>query len=401
MTKKTSKATLTSSSSDSKGESSKIRVGIVGLPNVGKSSLFNALVRRSLAASENFPFCTIEPNVAQIALPDPYLERLSQFAKSIKTIPATMEFVDVAGLVANASRGEGLGNRFLASIRECDAIIHLLRCYEDNRVVHVTGKIDPVTDAKIVNTELQLADMAHIERRLEKANCHGEEREALQHLLPKLKEGIPARSYDLSQAAQAAIKSMGLLTLKPVLYAFNVSRQAFLFEREETMAMANSALEKIPYSNPSHDMIALCSAKMEARMSLLEPADEMEHLHKFGVDPSKDKEMEESMCWTTLPLLIEKLLHLGLLYTGPGVHTSRSLTTRAYLFRQDHPPTALQFAGKLHGDIQKGFIKADVISAPTLLEYTNYHEAREAGQVRTEGKEHILRNYDVVLVKFK
>ena len=211
----------------------RIRVGIVGLPNIGKSSLFNALARKSIAQAENFPFCTIEPNVALIPVPDANLPGLAKMADSNKVVPAAIEFLDVAGLVAGASRGEGLGNRFLATIRECHAICHLVRYFEDIDIVHVDGRVDPKKDAEAVNLELLLADIAHIERRLEKTNCRGEERETLELLLPDLHRGIPARSMDLPPSGLLAIKSMGLLTLKPVLYVFNVDEVDFLFAKED------------------------------------------------------------------------------------------------------------------------------------------------------------------------
>ena len=386
----------------SKGDlSTKIRIGICGLPNVGKSSLFNALARRSQAQAENYPFCTIEPNVAQIAIPDPYLDRLAHLAKSTKAIPAHLEFVDVAGLVAGASRGEGLGNKFLANIRECEAIVHVLRNYDDGRVVHVNSEIDPKKDAEIINTELQLADLAHIERRLERSNCTGEERDALESLLPKMKEGIPARSCGLVPAAAFAIKSLGLLTLKPVLYAFNVSRHAFLFERDGALEEAKKLVKSIRFSDPSQDLCAIVSAKLEARLSKLNEEERIEHMQKLGVDKSLIANVDRNMCYNSLPKLISELLHLGLVYTGPGVASSRSLSTKAYVIRRTGAPTAIQMAGKLHGDIQKGFIKCEVISAEKLLEYSTYAAAHLAGAVVIHGKSYVLQCNDVILIKYK
>jgi len=218
--------------------SMKIRVGICGLANVGKSTLYNALVQKSLAQAGNFPFCTIEPNRSPIAVPDEYLHDLGTLANSKRTVPAAMEWVDVAGLIKNAHRGEGLGNRFLATLRECDAICHLIRTFEDKDIVHVDGKVNPVDDAEVVNLELLLADLAHVERRLEKTTCRREERAALEAVGAGLRKGIPARAIGLSEDEVFSIKSMGLLTLKPVLYAFNVDEVDFTLGRSEALASA-------------------------------------------------------------------------------------------------------------------------------------------------------------------
>ena len=209
--------------------SSKIRVGIVGLPNVGKSTLFNALAQQSLAQAANFPFCTIEPNVAPIAVPSDHLHDLSAFAGTTRTVPATIEWVDIAGLAKGASRGEGLGNKFLGTARECDALCHVVRAFADPGIVHVDGKMDPAADAEAINLELLLADAAHVERRLEKTTCRGEEREALEVVLEGLQRGVPARAAGLTDAQlrNAGVRSMGLLTLKPVLYTFNVDEEDF------------------------------------------------------------------------------------------------------------------------------------------------------------------------------
>ena len=216
----------------------KIKVGIVGLPNIGKSTLFNAIAQQSIAQASNFPFCTIDPNVARVPVPDPYLEQLGVLAGSTKTVPATIELVDVAGLVAGASRGEGLGNRFLATIRECDAICHLVRHFEDPNIIHVDGRVSALEDAEAMNLELVLADIAHIERRLEKTTCHGVERDTLEKLLPELQKGVPARALGLTAEEKFSIKSMGLLTLKPVLYLLNVDEVDFLLAQDDVMKKA-------------------------------------------------------------------------------------------------------------------------------------------------------------------
>jgi GTP-binding protein YchF len=376
----------------------KCRVGILGLPNIGKSTLFNALNKKSVARAENFPFCTIDPNLAPIVVPDDYLQALGTFAGSSKQIPATMEWVDVAGLAKGAHRGEGLENFFLATLRECDAICHLVRMFEDKNIIHVEGKVNPAADAEVVNLELALADLAHVERRLEKTNCGGQERATLTKVVDGLKQGVPARAIGLSRVEAFSIKSMGLLTLKPVLYAFNVDEVDFLLDREEASKRAAEIVESIQYFDPSTDMFTLVSANMEAQVSKRDGKEREEYLSLLGVE--LEPTFDSLLSYNALPSLICKLLDLSVVYTGPGIPPERSRTTKAYLF-SNNSWTADDLAGRLHGDIRKGFIRAEVASVELLLEHASYTAAKEAGCIRTEGRDYVLNSHDVVLIKWK
>ena len=383
--------------------SMKIKCGVVGLPNVGKSTLFNALAKRSLAESANFPFCTIDPNVAPIAIPDQYLEPLGVLANSRRTVPATIEFVDVAGLVKGASCGEGLGNKFLATIRECDCIVHVVRTFEDGNTIHVDGKVEPLADAEVVNLELLLADLAHVERRLDKSSCQGEEREALEMAMDCLEKGVPARSAGLSQTQAKAIKSMGLLTLKPVIYAFNVDEVDFFLSRDDVLREAKDVVKSLQYSDDTSSLCTIVSAKVEAELSATSHDEQVEYLSSLGVEleDGSDGSIMDMLSYNVLPLQVMELLDLSLCYTGPGVPPERSQTTKAHVFRQAQELTAVGLASKLHGTIEKGFIRAELISAPELLEYPNHVEAKESGKVRVEGKDYTLNPSDVVLIKWR
>jgi ribosome-binding ATPase len=360
-----------------------LKCGIVGLPNVGKSTLFNALTKAGIAA-ENYPFCTIDPNVGIVEVPDPRLEKLAAIAKPQKVIAAAVEFVDIAGLVAGASKGEGLGNQFLANIRECDAIAHVVRCFEDPNVVHVAGKIDPVSDIETINTELALADMATVEKayaRYRKVAQTGNDKEAqrivavLDKVHPALDQARPARSVTLSKEEQAVLKPFFLLTAKPVMYVANVAEHGFgnnpLLERVGEYAKREGA-----------PVVPICAA-LEAQIADLSDEDKQVFLADMG--------MREAG--------LDRLIRAG--YTLLGLQTfftAGPKEVRAWTVQVG--ATAPQSAGVIHTDFERGFIRAEVIAFDDYVARGGEQGAKEAGKLRLEGKDYVVRDGDVMHFRF-
>ena len=356
--------------------------GIVGLPNVGKSTLFNALTKAAIAA-ENFPFCTIEPNTGIVPVPDARLDKLAAIVKPQRILPTTMEFVDIAGLVAGASKGEGLGNQFLANIRETDAIAHVVRCFEDENVIHVNGKIDPLDDIATINTELALADLDTVAKallRLTKAAKGGDKdaiatKAALEKIQPLLDEGKPARAADLSDDERKAVRGFGLMTLKPTMYIANVAEDGFEnnphLEAVKKLAAEENAI-----------VVPLCN-QIEAEISLLEDEDRAEFLEAMG--------MEEP----GLNVVIRagySLLGLQTYFTA-GVQEVRAWTVKV-------GATAPQAAGVIHTDFEKGFIRAECVAYDDFIQYNGESGAKEAGKWRLEGKTYVVQDGDVLHFRF-
>ena len=356
-----------------------LKAGIVGLPNVGKSTLFNALVANAQAQAANFPFCTIEPNVGTVAVPDARLDRLTQLSNSQDTIPTRMEFVDIAGLVKGASQGEGLGNKFLANIREVDAIVHVIRCFEDDDVIHVSGSVGPARDAEVINLELGLADLAQIEKRRERLKKQMRtskeaqtEDEALERIQVVLENGGAARSVGLSDEEAAMIKPLGLLTAKPIIYATNVS--------EEELADGNAyCTEVIELAAREGAETVRISAQVEAELIELGEEERADYLEGLGVSEGG----LQSLIRATYSLL-------GL----RTYFTTGEKETRAWTFKAGM--TAPQAAGVIHTDFERGFIRAQTIGWDKLLDAGSLAEARNKGWLRSEGKDYVVAEGDVM-----
>ena len=360
-----------------------LRAGIVGLPNVGKSTLFNAVVANAKAQAANFPFCTIEPNVGIVAVPDARLKVLADLSSSVETVPARVEFVDIAGLVQGASQGEGLGNQFLANIREVDAIVHVVRCFDDDDIIHVSGSVDPVRDIEVINLELALSDLAQLERRVDRVRKLARaDKEAqaelaiLEKILPVLNEGKTARQVELDEEAEAIIKPLGLLTRKPVIYATNVS--------EDDLASGNAWVDQVRAVAAAEDaQVVVISAQVESELVDLNEDDRKDFLEALGVEEGGLK---------TLIRATYELLGLRTYFTT-GPKETRAWTIKAGM-------VAPQAAGVIHTDFERGFIRAETVAYDDLVTAGSMATAKDKGQVRSEGKDYVVKEGDVLLFRF-
>jgi hypothetical protein len=360
-----------------------LRAGIVGLPNVGKSTLFNALVANAKADAANFPFCTIEPNVGVVAVPEPRLQVLADISVSKAIVPTRIEFVDIAGLVKGASKGEGLGNQFLANIREVDAIVHVVRCFDDENIIHVAGSVDPARDIDVINLELALADLAQVERRIDRTRKQARsskeaqtELTILETIQKLLDEGLPARQANLDDESKELLKPLGLLTLKPIIYAANVS--------EDDLASGNEWVEQVRrVAANDQAQVVIVSAQVESELVELPEDERADFLESLGVEEGGLK----SLIGATYQLL-------GLqTYFTTGPQETRAWTIPI-------GTRAPQAAGVIHTDFERGFIRAETVSYGDLVTSGSMNGAKEKGLVRSEGKEYVVQEGDVMLFRF-
>ena len=360
------------------------KCGIVGLPNVGKSTLFNALTETAAAEAANYPFCTIEPNVGEVAVPDTRLDDVAKIASSKEIIPTRLSFVDIAGLVRGASKGEGLGNKFLANIREVDAIAYVLRCFDDDDITHVEGKIDPLSDAETVETELMLADLESLEKRIQnlEKKAKGRDKDAIaalkliEKVLPVLQDGKPARTADISDDEQLAFQSLQLLTSKPVLYVANVDEESAKEGNEYSAQVDARAREEGAVS-------VTISAKIESELATLDDDERVEYLAELGLEEAGLKRLIRAGY---------ELLELITYFTvGPKEARAWTVTKGT---------SAPKAAGVIHTDFEKGFIRAETISYADFVELGGENAAKDAGKMRLEGKDYIVRDGDIMHFRF-
>jgi GTP-binding protein YchF len=362
-----------------------MKLGIVGLPNVGKSTLFNSLTKAG-AESANYPFCTIDPNIGIVPVPDERIQVLGDLYDSEKIVPATIEFVDIAGLVKGASKGEGLGNQFLSNIREVDAIVHVVRCFEDGNVIHVDGSVDPARDIETINLELIFSDLEILERRIAKTgkgvkydNSMAKEVDLLQRLKAHLEEGKMAKSFQVDEEEQELMNEYHLLTAKPVIYAANVAEDALADDGQSNAYV--QAVRSI--AEQDHSEVFVICAQIEQEIAELEEDEKRMFLEELG--------LQESGLEKLIKASYRLLGLLSYLTAGPK-------ETRAWTIKEG--TKAPQAAGKIHSDFERGFIRAEIVSYANLVECGNYNAAKEKGLVRSEGKDYVVKDGDVILFRF-